>query len=184
MPAEYRIPVPFYRRPSMLMVLGGLAVTICLGIAARMILQARGIDVVDWSRGIQLFVPFAIWAMVPYVILGWLAPKAAHRLIDRPMTTPAVFGKAVSDRIEGRQALGPADRVPVLVGGFLGFALMHAWRVLGLLTYSGPGGFAEAVIMVIVMSPLTVPLLTLWCALGALGGAWLAVFFSRRLSGQ
>ncbi|MBW6418852.1 hypothetical protein [Celeribacter sp. PS-C1] len=140
--------------------LSGLGLTIGLGILARETLSARGVDVVSIERGIKLLLPFAIWANMPFFALATLV---AWRLKKTLTTTPNDFSKMVL----------------ISLGSWAGTAVVQGISLFQAMTYTGPGGFAEVVGMMIALSVITIPAMILSCAVGAaIGGVLGALVYA------
>lgn len=134
--------------------IGGLVLTVVMGIAARFALQAQGVSVVSWSQGISLVIPLAILFEIPFLVLAYVARKNLRR--------------AVAEEPASLQM-----RFHVLVGALAGQLVLFGYMIFGMLSYSGPGGLGEVVAMFLVMWMLTIPYLLFYGLIGAaFGGAF------------
>lgn len=154
--AETPLP-PAARLLVSTIVIGGLLLTVAVGIIARITLEARGVSVVSWSRGIQLMIPLAIFFEIPFVVLAiYVHRKLKSALAENPEQL--------------------SMRLHMYVGAFLGLFVYQGFSLFGLTTYSGPGGFANAVILMLGMWMITVPyMLALGGGASVVGGffGWL-----------
>ncbi|MHA3980059.1 hypothetical protein ACW9UR_20475 [Halovulum sp. GXIMD14794] len=128
--------------------LGGLILTVLLGIGVREWLRIQGVPVVSLGRGAGLLIPFAIWADIPFVALAVIV----HRVLAKP----------------------GAGRCWMAVGGFLGMAVAQSIQLIDAMSYHGPGGFAEVASMMVALSIITVPMMIVLGLFGAGVGAVLA----------
>jgi hypothetical protein len=153
------------RRSIWAILIGGLLVSTLAGLAARETLIARGVEIVSWAETIQLFIPLALWFEVSYGLIAlWLRWPVRRSVSADP-----------------RRLVGLVWR---LLGAFLGMAGVLGYRLFDLATYSGPGGFVEAVMMTISMSPITIPFLAGTGAIGAWVGFVVASGLLSRLHPQ
>ena len=130
----------------------GLLLPVAVGIAARYRLEQMGVPVVSWSRGVQLMIPLALFFAVPFGALAYFL----HRVLSR---------QDAGDPAQVRKSRYMA------VGSILGTLVAAGWQMWGMLLYHGPGGMAEVVTMTLMMFPFTLPVLLIYCVVGAaLGG--------------
>ncbi|SFJ38021.1 hypothetical protein [Celeribacter neptunius] len=144
--------------------LSGIFLTLGLGVLARETLMARGIEVVSVERGAKLLLPYALWADAPFIVLAFMVRTRLRRALrECPEDTRRLF--------------------TIAIGSYLGTAVVHGVVQFQGLVYTGPGGFAEMVTMMILMSPLTIPGLVLTCAIGAAFGGLIAAYLHAWRSG-
>ena len=134
--------------------LSGPVLLALYGVYARSALQAQGVEVVSWQRGVDLLIPLAIWAEPAFFVVAIVTRKRLHTMVE---ADPGSFRKGMF--------MG--------LGAFTGLVLAHGWFILGMLLYSGPGGLAEAVYMTLALWMLTVPYLIILTGVAALAGAGL-----------
>lgn len=144
--------------------LGGIVLTPGLGVVGREVLIARDVPVVTLTEGARLILPMAIWADIPFLLLAFV--------VRRRLRSAA---KASLDELPKAMVLS--------AGAFLGALAAMGISLFGAVTYSGPGGFAEVVIMLLVMWPMTTAAMVFYCAAGAAIGALLAAIVWRIASG-
>ncbi|MCA0044470.1 hypothetical protein [Celeribacter litoreus] len=132
--------------------ISGFLITAIVGVVAREVLISQGRGVVTIERGIELLIPFAIWSNIPFFPLALI----------------------VRWRLKKTLATRPKDYLRIVyiaLGAWAGAAIVHGLSLYGSMTYSGPGGFAEVVSMMIVLSIITVPAMILYYGGGAVVGA-------------
>jgi len=127
--------------------IGGLILTPLVGLAARQALAARGIAVVDLSRGASLIVPITLFFEVPFVILAAILRRLLRKTVR---TEPEALRKWLYTSW----------------GAFAGMAAALGYVQYDTFLYSGPGGFAEVVGMMMALWMLTLPA---FLAIGAVG---------------
>ncbi len=138
--------------------ISGIILSVACGIAAREVLIARGVSVVSWSRGISLMTPLVLWAEIPFILL-------------------AVFVRARLRRTLMKDPVALRMWLQIGLGALVGTLAVQGYVLFGMVSYDGPGGFAEVVSMVLVLSLLTIPYNIAVCALGAIAGAGLVWLF-------
>ena len=134
----------------------GFVITGVAGVYAKVSLEAAGVPTVPWARGIQLIISIALWAETPYLAL-------------------LVLGRWRFRKIDPANREDVAKARAILAGSWLGVCVLMGIVLGGLFTYSGPGGFAEAVSMVLFLAPITVPSLILQAGIGAAIGGMLGL---------
>ncbi|MBT8409762.1 MAG: hypothetical protein KJN93_09065 [Alphaproteobacteria bacterium] len=148
----------------------GLLLPVFAGVIARSVLQVRGVSVVSWTEGAALLVPLAIWAAIPFAALAFVLRRMLRDVAaKRPELMPAWISTAI--------------------GAALGLVAFQGYTLFDMMTYSGPGGFAEVVSMTLVLWMLTVPFALAMGAIAAgVGGVlgrlvWEARLWRRRNAG-
>ena len=140
----------------------GLLLPISLGVLAREMLKAQDVAVVSWSEGSALVFLLAIWIDIPFLVLAVLTRKILVRTI---LQNPNSFSL----------------RFWIAVGAFIAVTLTNGYMLW--ILYVGPR-FAEAVIMTMYFSFITIPYLVLQSAVAALVGgviAWLVSWVANKL---
>ncbi len=151
----------------------GLILPSMMGLVAISILQFRGIPTVGLSKGFGLTIPLTLFVAWPFAILAWIVSR--------------IFKSVPAD-----------DR-----GLWIGWNIVSAAALLGLtiavgsyivepMLYDGPGGFPEAVSMMMVLWMITLPVLLVWSIggvmaggiLGALCTLCISLLFPRWFSGK
>lgn len=132
--------------------LSGPVLLALYGLYARAALQGSGVEVVSWDRGIELLIPLAIWAQPSFFVVAIVTRRRLRRMVA---ADPGSF------------------RMGMLMGlgAFAGLIVAHGWFTLGLLLYSGPGGLAEAVYMILALWIISVPYMIMVTGFAALVGA-------------
>jgi len=143
--------------------LSGPVLMALYGVAARAILLGRGVEVVSWERGVELLLPFALWAEPPFLVVAVMTRKRLRQLISRD---PGAFRTGMA----------------MALGAYSGLVLSHGFIVTGLLLYEGPGGLAEAVYMFMALWMITIPYMIAVTGVGALVGAGLVWVLLRLLN--
>ena len=139
------------RRLSRIVMISGLIIPALVGVVARFVLQSRGVDVVSWGQGAALLMPLTLLFLVPFLGLVLVASQ--------------VIRKKIADK--------PGDLqmwLHIYAGAFVGVACISVNFLYDSLTYSGPGGLAEVVFMMMALWMVTVPALLAYGAAGALAG--------------
>ena len=155
-----RHPTGAGRRLVQLIVIGGLALPVVVGLAARAHLQSQGVPVVSVGQGAVLLVPVIILHEVPFAILALIVRRM---LSDVPQSDDERY----------------LPRVFASVGAFLGLAGVLGFQLFDTMSY--PGGFGEVVGMMIALWIITIPLLLVFGAMGIVAGGaagilvWLVV---------
>ncbi len=140
---------PAIRRLVRTIWIGGLILTPLVGLAARQTLAARGVPVVDLSRGAALILPLALFFEVPFVILAMIVRRLLRKI--------------------ARTGPGALTKWLYMSGGsFAGMLAVIAYSQFDMFLYSGPGGFGEVVGMMLALWMLTLPSVL---AIGAVGAA-------------
>lgn|GEM_PF-6421534 len=130
-----------------MILIGGLIRTTLVGLAARRALAARGVAVVDLSRGAVMILPVTLFFGVPFVLLTMIV----RRLLRKTF----------------RQQPEALTKWLYMSGGaFAGMLVAIAYSQFDMFLYSGPGGFGEVVGMVLALWMLTLPS---FLAIGAVG---------------
>jgi hypothetical protein len=141
----------------------GLVLPSLTGLLAIGILQSRGISTVSLSRGFALIVPLTLFVEIPFAILAWVMHQ--------------IFKNVPAD-----------DR-----GLWMGWNIVSAGALFGLVVavmsciiepmlYHGPGGFAEAVSMMMMLWMITLPVLLVWSIGGVIAGGFLGGLLALCLS--
>jgi len=149
-----------------------------LGVLSREILVARNIAVVPWSRGIALFVPFALAHEIPILLYTALLRRACLQAF-RGKTTG--FSRYLLSVVATSVSVEKAEEFPKLLyavlGSCLALLLASGASLLGSVLYTGPGGFAEVVVMMLAMLPLTLGYASVFglvsAAIGGALGVWI-----------
>lgn len=129
----------------------GLLVPGAIGLAAKFVLDSRGVPTVSLVRGFELIFPLTLFTEIPFVILSLIARAILRR--PSPMDRETRIG------------------LNLVIGGALaGLVLAVGGYLLEPMLYAGPGGLAEVVGMMLALWPITLPFLFLWSAVGIIGG--------------
>lgn len=141
----------------------GLILPSLVGLIAMGILQSRGIPVVSLGEGLRLVIPFTLFVSWPFAILAWVLNRIFTSL-------PA------SDR-----GLWVGWNI-VAAGAFLGLSVALGYYIIEPMLYSGPGGFAEVVSMMVLMWMITLPLLLAISIGGVVSGGVIGALFALVIS--
>lgn len=151
------------------------------GVAGRQILKADGVPVLSWRDGMALFVPLALFHLLPVLIYTAMIRRACLRAfrgegrgISRYLL--AVIAGSVSAE---REEEFP-DLLYAVTGACVALVAFAGVSVFGAVLYSGPGGLAEVVMMTLGMLPLTLGYVML-LGLVSLGAGGLLGIVLRRL---
>ena len=140
---------PAIRRLVRAIWIGGLILTPLVGLVARQTLAARGISVVDLSRGISLILPVTLLFEIPFLVLALIVRRLLKKTVQQdPETLP--------------------KWLHTCWGAFAGLIAVMAYVQLDAFAYAGPGGFSEVVGMMLALWMFTLPS---FLAIGAVGAA-------------
>ena len=152
-----------------------------LGLLGREILVSQGVSVVQWAEAKQLFIPYALFHIVPVLVYSLLIRRAFFQAIDDETTNfSAYLLRVVDPSVEIGKSSGFTKLVYAVVGSCVCVLLLQSISVLLGTLATGPGGFAELVAMTLGMFPLTLGyllIITLVAAgVGGLLGTWIFHF--------
>jgi len=141
----------------------GLVLPILTGLIAMFILQSRGIPTVGLSDGFGFVIPLTIFFGWPFAIFAWIAIK--------------IFKSVSADD----RSLWVGWSI-VLTGALLGLTIAVGSSMIEPMLYHGPGGFAEAISMMMMLWMFTLPVLLAWSIGGVIIGGIIGALFALGVS--
>lgn len=161
----------------------GIVWVAILGIAVWNYLEIQGVDLMPLSSAIKLYIPLGLLSLAPLVILAYLLIRSVKQsFVGTAGSLSRYFLAVVATSVTIQN---PAD-FPRLIATSLG-ACVAAYvpitlMLVSMASYTGPGGFAEAVIMTLVMWPIMIGYLLLQTLIAAAIGGWVFSMLYTRLS--
>lgn len=167
--------------------IAGFLTIIGIGFVGRAILVSRGVAVLAWPDAIALFVPFALFHEIPILVFSIMLRRACFQAFDGSASGVSNYLLAViAPSVSAEKAQEFPELLHAVVGSCVGLVFVVGAGLLGAVLYSGPGGFAEVVVMILAMFPLTMAyelvLGLVGAAIGGLLGGW--VYKARNKGGE
>ena len=148
-----------------------------LGVLGREILISQGVPVVQWAEAKQLFIPFALFHLVPVLLYSFLIRRACFQSFDDELTKfSAYLLRVVDPSVDIKKSGDFTKMVYAVFGSCVCVLLLQSISLFVGTLATGPGGFAEVVIMTLAMFPLTLGYLLVIslvaAGVGGLVGSW------------
>ena len=121
--------------------------------------RAAGDLTVDFMRGLELIAPLTLLVFAPFAALSAITRRTALKITTAQRNEWITWNFVAS-------------------GAFVGLIITLSNFVIEPMRYSGPGGFAEALGMMMALWIFTLPLLLFWSVLGVFVGGLIGLIFA------
>lgn len=144
-----------------------------LGLAVRNSLEMQGVALMPLSSAVKLFIPLGLLTLTP---LGTFAVLLIHSVQQSFAGTAGrvsrYFLAVIATRVDIKDPKDFPRLLASALGASIGTYVPITLLLTGIASYTGPGGFAEAALLVLFIWPLTLGYLFLQTLLAAAIGGW------------